>query len=150
MQYSCAIVNIMSLADRSVLCPCGQSWASKQREPVFQKQLESAAQLTVSQWSGRCVTPEDYCLSICRRNIPSRVETSNQTNLWVHSCMNSGKLGLFRPPARVQHEFHNIKGSLCILSGQVETYLDVSYEAVYQECQFYLEAQLGPQLDRPT
>lgn len=52
---------------------------------------------------------------------------------------------MFRSPAQVQDEFHSIKGSLCILSAQVETYLDVSCEALYQECQFYLEAQLGSQ-----
>lgn len=60
------------------------------------------------------------------------------------------KLSMFRSPALVQDEFHNIKGSLCILSAQVETYLDVSCEAVYQECQFCLEAQLGSRWDRLT
>lgn len=55
------------------------------------------------------------------------------------------KLGMFRSPAQMQDEFHNIKGSLCILSAQVKTFLDISCEAIYQECQFYLEAQLGSQ-----
>lgn len=55
------------------------------------------------------------------------------------------ELSMFRSPAQVQDEFHNVKGSLCIRSAKVETYLDVGCEAVYQECQFYLEAQLGSQ-----